>query len=75
MILLKDVRKYYGTAAIGLSKINLENKPGEIVGILGENGSGKTTLLKAIMGLTQAYRGEVRIEADLLLKCIRIWPL
>ncbi|HHU77359.1 MAG: ABC transporter ATP-binding protein [Caldicoprobacterales bacterium] len=62
MILLKDVRKYYGTAATGLSKINLRIKPGEIVGILGENGSGKTTLLKAIMGLTELTEGEVRIE-------------
>lgn len=65
MIVLKDVKKYYGTIATGLSKINLEISSGEIVGILGENGSGKTTMLKAIMGLTELTEGQILIEGKL----------
>jgi ABC-2 type transport system ATP-binding protein len=62
MIELRDVRKYYGTAATGLSRVNIEIKSGEIVGLLGENGSGKTTMLKAIMGLTDLTEGLVLID-------------
>jgi ABC-2 type transport system ATP-binding protein len=62
MIEMKDVRKYYGTAATGLSRVTLEIKTGEIVGLLGENGSGKTTMLKAIMGLTELTEGQVLID-------------
>ena len=62
MIELKNVKKYYGSTAIGLIRVNAEIKAGEIAGILGENGSGKTTLLKAIMGLTELTEGEVLID-------------
>lgn len=62
MIQLIDVKKHYGTIAVGLAKINAVIQSGEIVGILGENGSGKTTFLKAIMGLTELTEGQVLIE-------------
>ncbi|HHY83424.1 MAG TPA: ABC transporter ATP-binding protein [Clostridiales bacterium] len=62
MIQLINVKKYYGTAAVGLSKVNTIIQSGEIVGILGENGSGKTTMLKVIMGLTGLTEGQVLID-------------
>src|SRR5512143_540217 len=35
-------------------------REGETVVLLGANGAGKTTLLKVLMGLLQAWRGELR---------------
>lgn len=35
---------------------------GEIVGIVGESGSGKTTLSKAIVGLTDKNKGEIKMK-------------
>jgi len=62
MIVLNNVKKYYGTLATGLAKVTIEIKSGEIVGILGENGCGKTTMLKAIMGLSELTEGEILID-------------
>jgi oligopeptide/dipeptide ABC transporter ATP-binding protein len=44
-----------------LDRINLEMKPGEIFGLVGESGCGKTTLGKSILGLID-YEGEIRID-------------
>jgi len=44
-----------------LRNVDLEVKPGELVGIIGRNGSGKTTLLKLISRVTLPTEG--RIEA------------
>jgi len=37
---------------------------GETVVLLGANGAGKTTLLKVLMGLLQAWRGELRFAGE-----------
>ena len=37
-------------------------QPGEVVTLLGRNGAGRTTTLRAIMGLTGARRGSVKIN-------------
>lgn len=62
MIELRNVKKYYGTKALGLMKESVTINTGEIVGILGENGSGKSTMLKVIMGLVELTDGEVLID-------------
>jgi manganese/zinc/iron transport system ATP- binding protein len=41
--------------------IDLEVKPGALMGIIGPNGAGKSTLIKAILGLVKPASGEVRI--------------
>ncbi len=39
--------------------IDLEVRPGEIVGLLGENGSGKSTLMKVLFGMVAPDEGEI----------------
>ncbi len=41
----------------GAFEINIEVKPGEVVGFLGPNGAGKTTTLSMLAGLTYASQG------------------
>src|SRR5215475_12796644 len=46
-----------------LNGVNLEVRPGEIHGLLGENGAGKSTLIKIIAGALALDEGEM-IFAD-----------
>ncbi|HHY14000.1 MAG TPA: ABC transporter ATP-binding protein, partial [Thermoanaerobacterales bacterium] len=45
-----------------LSKINLEIKKGDFVGVLGPNGSGKSTLLKTITRFIKPVKGVVLVD-------------
>ncbi|WP_235931443.1 MULTISPECIES: anchored repeat-type ABC transporter ATP-binding subunit [Actinomyces] len=42
-----------------LRDVDLEVRPGELVGLIGPNGAGKTTLLRAVLGLTPRRAGTV----------------
>ncbi|MEK6619972.1 MAG: ABC transporter ATP-binding protein [Chloroflexota bacterium] len=46
--------------------IDLEVRPGEIHGLLGENGAGKTTLMNILYGLVAPDEGEIRIDDELV---------
>jgi len=46
-----------------LHGVTLDVPTGGFVGILGPNGSGKTTLLRALAGVVQPSRGQVRLDA------------
>ncbi len=50
--------KVYGQRAV-VNGVDLEVKPGEIVGILGPNGAGKTTTFYMIVGLVRPDGGKV----------------
>jgi len=53
--------KHYGDI-IALDRLDLEIKPGEIVGILGPNGSGKTTALRLMLGFLCPTSGRAFIN-------------
>jgi ABC-type lipoprotein export system ATPase subunit len=65
MIDLRDVDKYYKTAAgdyHALKSIDLCICAGEFVGIIGKSGSGKSTLLNMITGIDRPTNGEVVVN-------------
>ena len=58
---IRDLNAWYGESHI-LHGVSLEVQPGEVVTLLGRNGAGRTTILRAIMGLTGARSGSIRIH-------------
>jgi ABC-2 type transport system ATP-binding protein len=44
--------------------VNLEVRPGEIVGLLGANGAGKTTLIRMLLGLIGTSAGAVTLFGE-----------
>jgi peptide/nickel transport system ATP-binding protein len=42
--------------------IDLQLRPGEVVGLVGESGSGKSTLGRALLGLVPATSGSIRLR-------------
>jgi NitT/TauT family transport system ATP-binding protein len=55
----KSFRKPDGDELVVLENVNLQLRPGEIVGLLGRSGSGKSTLLRQIAGLDDPSGGVV----------------
>jgi ABC-2 type transport system ATP-binding protein len=55
--------KRYG-ATVALAGVDLDVRPGELVGLLGPNGAGKSTLVKIACGLVQASAGEARVAGE-----------
>lgn len=53
-----------------LSGIDLELRPGEVLGVLGPNGAGKSTLLAALCGELQPAAGEVTLDG----RALGQWP-
>jgi ABC-type polysaccharide/polyol phosphate transport system ATPase subunit len=49
-----------------LRNVNLQAKPGEIVGIIGRNGSGKTTLLRVVSGIIDPTEGTADVKGRML---------
>ena len=48
-----------------LSKVNLDFKSGDKVGIIGRNGAGKSTLLKAIAGIYPPSAGNIKVYGNI----------
>jgi ABC-2 type transport system ATP-binding protein len=48
-------------AFTAVNAVDLQVRPGEIVGLLGANGAGKTTLIRMLLGLTGVSAGEVAL--------------
>ncbi|MBC5580082.1 ABC transporter ATP-binding protein [Anaerofilum sp. BX8] len=60
MLKLESVSKSYGRRQ-ALDRVDLELRPGELVGLFGENGAGKTTLMKCILGYLD-HRGSITLD-------------
>lgn len=53
---------YPANKVVAVRNVNLEIKPQEIIGVIGQNGSGKTTLVKHFNGLLKPTQGTVFIK-------------
>jgi branched-chain amino acid transport system ATP-binding protein len=58
---IRDLHAWYGESHV-LHGIDLDVRAGEVVTLLGRNGAGRTTTLRAVMGLTGARSGSIRIN-------------
>jgi len=57
---IENLQAWYGESHI-LHGVGLAVQPGEVVTLLGRNGAGRTTTLRAIMGLTGARTGSIKV--------------
>ena len=60
MLALSNVEVVYSDVIVALRGVSLEVPDRSIVALLGANGAGKTTALRAISGLLDVHRGEIR---------------
>jgi len=58
---ITNLHAWYGESHI-LHDVNLSVNQGEVVTLLGRNGAGRTTTMRAIMGLTGARKGSIKIN-------------
>ena len=58
---IKNLEAWYGESHV-LHGVDIVVQPGEVVTLLGRNGAGRTTTMRAIMGLTGARKGSVKIH-------------
>jgi len=58
---ITHLQAWYGESHI-LHDVNLVVNQGEVVTLLGRNGAGRTTTMRAIMGLTGARKGSIKIN-------------
>jgi branched-chain amino acid transport system ATP-binding protein len=70
MLKIDNLEAWYGESHI-LHGVGMAVQEGEVVTLLGRNGAGRTTTLRAIMGLTDARSGSVRIDG---VETVRLAP-
>lgn len=62
---IKNLSKHYGKREV-VRGVDLSLTSGKIVGLCGPNGAGKTTIIKMIVGLLRDFKGEIRVNGDLV---------
>jgi branched-chain amino acid transport system ATP-binding protein len=60
---ISNLQAWYGESHI-LHNVNISVQQGEVVTLLGRNGAGRTTTMRAIMGLTGARKGSIKINGE-----------
>ncbi len=58
---LTGVRKAY-PGVVALAGFDLEVRPGEVIGLVGENGAGKSTLMKILGGVIAPDSGTIEVD-------------
>ncbi|MCR4777609.1 MAG: sugar ABC transporter ATP-binding protein [Lachnospiraceae bacterium] len=58
---IQGMSKSFGRNRV-LDKINLNLKPGTIMGLMGENGAGKSTMMKCLFGTYQKDEGTIILD-------------
>jgi len=66
---VRDLHVFYGSVP-AVRGVNLDCRPGSIVGVIGANGAGKTSLLSAVSGLVRTSAGVVTLDG----RDISHWP-
>jgi ABC-type sugar transport system ATPase subunit len=60
---IRGLRKRYGDT-IALDGLNLDARPGEILGVAGPNGAGKSTMVKILAGEVDRDEGEILVDGQ-----------
>src|SRR5262245_48569473 len=63
VVAVQNLSKRFGTVQ-ALDGVDLDLRPGEVHGVVGENGAGKSTLMKILAGVEQPTSGELRIKGS-----------
>ncbi|QHE84701.1 ABC transporter ATP-binding protein [Hydrogenophaga sp. BPS33] len=58
---INGLQAWYGESHV-LHGVDMVVQPGEVVTLLGRNGAGRTSTLRAIMGLTGARKGSIKVN-------------
>lgn len=58
---LKGVTKRFRNGVTAVSNLDLQARPGEVLGFLGRNGAGKTTTMRMLVGLVRPTSGTIRV--------------
>ena len=61
---IRGLRKRYGDT-VALAGLDLDARPGEILGVAGPNGAGKSTMVKILAGEVDRDEGEIVVDGDL----------
>jgi fructose transport system ATP-binding protein len=59
----QGLSKAYGNVR-ALKDVDLELRPGEVLGLVGDNGAGKSTLIKMLSGVVQPDTGEILVDGN-----------
>ena len=60
---MRGISKRFGSVH-ALKEVDLELRPGEILGLVGDNAAGKSTLMKVLSGAVAPDEGEVFVEGE-----------
>jgi branched-chain amino acid transport system ATP-binding protein len=60
---IKGLNAWYGESHV-LHGVDFHVDEGEVVTLLGRNGAGRTTTMRAIMGLTGARKGSIKVKGQ-----------
>lgn len=60
---IRNLEAWYGESHV-LHGVDMVVQPGEVVTLLGRNGAGRTSTMRAVMGLTGARKGSVKVNGQ-----------